>query len=341
MCEGMRDIVLDILNESNGLCTTVSKYYKNKDENTTKEMEKHRDNMKRRIEEVIDHLPEKYKRVMESQRFKEIELKGVDLHQKLKSVIEIIEEATKKTYDGNDDEYNNYSSSSIMHISNIMNTCNKEYADNEEIMKITNELTSKCGYLLRMWRKVRSEKNEMNKNNADDACNKVVGLINDLIGVLNKLNPSKFDSHNSHEEVKGEKVNNITITSNSTHTIQNKQEINYYNVDTEGRMYYSYEDDKFIGIRVRTDVMMNTEMMRNAQMFEADNKKYCFYDCVSFVLTTPWEQFQNDISVHGGEIMMLNVTIPLTQNTPHYYKLGERSDFHLEGDFPLILPIQI
>ena len=96
------------------------------------------------------------------------------------------------------------------------------------------------------------------------------------------------------------------------------------------------------GIRVvDKEINTNIDSIRNAQIFESNGKEYCFYDCVSFLLTTQWDQFQNEVAAQGGEIALLNITIPSTQTTPTHYKLGERKDFGLEGDFPLILPIQI
>ena len=59
------------------------------------------------------------------------------------------------------------------------------------------------------------------------------------------------------------------------------------------------------------------------------------------MLTTQWEVFQSEVASHGGKIELRDVIIPSTQTTPTYYKLGKRSDFGLEGDYPVILPIQI
>ena len=59
------------------------------------------------------------------------------------------------------------------------------------------------------------------------------------------------------------------------------------------------------------------------------------------MLTTSWDQFQNSVATLGGQIQLFNITIPSSQTTPHYYNLGHRSQFGLEGDYPVILPIQI
>ena len=96
-----------------------------------------------------------------------------------------------------------------------------------------------------------------------------------------------------------------------------------------------------IGIKMFEDVSLDPTSIRNAQIFESNGKEYCYYYCVCFLLTTQWDQFQNEVASNGGEITMQNVIIPSSQTTPSYYKLGERRDFGLEGDFPLILPIQI
>ena len=60
-----------------------------------------------------------------------------------------------------------------------------------------------------------------------------------------------------------------------------------------------------------------------------------------FLLTTSLNQFEKQVQSIGGTISLLNITIPSTQITTAYYKLGERSEFGLTGDFPVILPIQI
>ena len=63
---------------------------------------------------------------------------------------------------------------------------------------------------------------------------------------------------------------------------------------------------------------------------------------VCYLFTEQWNDFQNRIKQYGGQITQKHfITIPINETKPQCIVIGTRQQYLLQGDFLVILPIQI
>jgi hypothetical protein len=115
----------------------------------------------------------------------------------------------------------------------------------------------------------------------------------------------------------------------------------YFSSDGE-RLYYNCGNNKIIAIKIHSDFNgVTLDSLRSVEVVPQNGYEYLRCDCVCYMLSEQWGDFQNRIIQSGGQITQKQIQISMTETNPQCVIMGTRQQFGLQSDGLIILPISI